>query len=162
MKRTEMTKTEMMEFYELTLVYFKESDNGRHGKAFEINVKEYLNGKRGNSNKVSAIGKTDVKHKGITYEIKSNCGEINDNIYKNDFIIYTEDNRANYCQPWNAYVIPVDEFIDGLKALNLLRRKRATNGAWKTTIQTYSNSKKRLNAFKEWLSTYPTIDECLK
>ena len=56
--------------YTNTINQFKETDCGRYGKAFEINVKHFLNGNRGNANRVSAKGKTDVQNKGIKYEVK--------------------------------------------------------------------------------------------
>ena len=82
-----MKKEEMRKIAIETLNYFKETDCGRYGKAFEIMTKQYLNGNKGNSKKVTLIGKHDVKHNGKVFEIKSNCGEINDNIMIN-FIVF--------------------------------------------------------------------------
>ena len=147
--------------YVETIDQFKTTDSGRFGKAFEINVKHYLNGNRGNSNKVSAKGKTDVQSKGIKYEIKSNCGEINKGIEKNDYIIYTMDNETDYARPQNAFVIPADEFVMLIKMLGLMRTKKSTNGELKVTIQSYRNSKKKMLGFAQALANYPTLDEYL-
>ena len=145
--------------YSETVNYFKASDSGKYGKAFEINAKHYLNGNKGNSSKVSAKGKTDVKFKGVTFEIKSNCGEINPNIKKNGFVIYTMDNEHDYIEPWKAYVIPSNEFVQLIKKLGLMRTKKSSNGEWKTTIQSYKNSNKKASALARELMNYPTLEE---
>lgn len=140
-----------------TIKLFKETDSGRFGKAFEINVKLYLNGNRGNSSKVSGKGKTDVTNKGIKYEIKSNCGEINKGIEKNDYIIYTMDNVTDYARPQNARVIPADEFVALVEKLGLMRTKKSSNGELKTTIQSYRNSKRKTALLADAIAQYPTL-----
>lgn len=144
---------------EMTLYDFKATDAGRYGKAFEINVKHFLNGNRGNANKVSAKGKTDVQSKGIKYEVKSNCGEINEDILRNDFIIYTPDNRADYAEVQRAYVVPADEFVTLFNKLGLVRMKKSTNGQLKTTIQSYRNSKRKTTLLYEALAHYTTLEQ---
>lgn len=141
-----------------TINQFKNTDSGRFGKAFEINVKRYLNGNRGNSGKVSAKGKNDVKSKGLIYEIKSNCGEL-ERIEKNDFIIYSMDNIRDYDKPYNAKVINPIDFITMLNNLGLVRTKKSTSGTIKTTIQSYKNSKKKTALLSEALEQYPTLKE---
>lgn len=143
--------------YSETINQFKTSDSGRFGKALEINVKHYLNGNRGNSSVVSAKGKTDVKHKGVKYEVKSNCGEINENIMSNDFIIYSYDNKADWNKPERCHIIPTIDFINELKKLGLMRTKKSTNGQLKTTIQSYANSKRKLAAWTKAVDKYPTL-----
>ena len=144
---------------EMTLYDFKDTDAGKYGKAFEINVKHFLNGNRGNANKVSAKGKTDVQSKGIKYEVKSNCGEINDDILKNDYIIYTPNNRDDYAEVQRAYVIPADEFVTLFNELGLVRTKKSTNGQLKTTIQSYRNSKRKTTLLYEALAHYTTLEQ---
>lgn len=144
--------------YNETINRFKETDCGKFGKAFEINVKHYLNGNRGNSDTVSAKGKTDCTHKGNKFEIKSNCGEL-DGIEKNDYIIYTMDNKNDFDKPQNAKVIPPKDFLSLLNNLGLVRTKKSTNGYMKTTIQSYANSKKKYNGLAEALSGYPTLEQ---
>ena len=144
---------------EKTLYQFRDSDTGRYGKAFEINVKHYLNGNRGNANKVSAKGKTDVQNKGIKYEIKSNCGEINDDILKNDFIIYTPNNVDDYSEVQRAHVIPAEDFVTLFNDLGLVRTKKSTNGQLKTTIQSYRNSKRKTQMLFNALAQYSTLGE---
>ena len=145
--------------YANTINQFKATDSGRYGKAFEINVKHYLNGNRGNSNIVSGKGKTDVHFHGVKCEIKSNCGEINKGMEKNGFVIYTMNNEIDYCQPEQAFVIPAAEFVALVENLGLMRTKKSTNGELKTTIQTYRNSKKKSLAFALALAKYPTLAE---
>lgn len=145
--------------YTNTIKQFKETDCGRYGKAFEINVKHFLNGNRGNANRVSAKGKTDVQNKGIKYEVKSNCGEINDDILKNDYIIYTPDNRTDFEHPEQAFVIPAQAFVDMFYALGLVRTKKSTNGQLKTTIQSYNNSKRKTTMLFNALAQYSRLGE---
>lgn len=145
--------------YNETINQFKTTDAGRYGKALEINVKQFLNGNKGNSKIVSAKGKTDVTHKGVKYEIKSNCGEINDNIMTNDFIIYSYDNKADWNNPGCCHVIPTDDFIKELEKLGLIRTKKSSNGQLKTAIQSYANSKRKLTAWITAINQYPTLKE---
>lgn len=145
--------------YNETIGQFKDSDSGKFGKALEINVKHFLNGNKGNVNRVSAKGKIDVTSKGVKYEIKSNCGEINDNILTNDFIIYTYDNRTDWNKPEQCHVIPADDFVKELEQLGLIRTKKSTNGQLKKTIQSYANSKRKLTAWANVVNSYPTLAE---
>lgn len=145
--------------YTNTINQFKATDCGRYGKAFEINVKHFLNGNRGNSNRVSAKGKTDVQNKGIKYEVKSNCGEINEDILKNDYIIYTPDNKTDFERPEQAFVIPAQAFVDMFHALGLVRTKKSTNGQLKTTIQSYNNSKRKTEMLFNALAQYSRLGE---
>ena len=145
--------------YNETINQFKNTDSGRFGKAFEINVKHFLNGNKGNANKVSAKGKTDVTSKGVKYEVKSNCGEINNDILKNDFIIYSYDNERDYLTPDKAHVIPAHEFVEMVKSCGLLRTKKSTNGQLKTTIQSYKNSKRKASIWTSMVDSYPTLAE---
>lgn len=145
--------------YNETINQFKDSDSGKFGKAFEINVKHYLNGNKGNANKVSAKGKTDVTSKGIKYEVKSNCGEINGDIFKNDYIIYTYDSENTFATPEQARVIPAGEFVEIVKNCGLLRTKKSTNGQLKTTIQSYKNSKRKASTWASIIDSYPTLEQ---
>lgn len=145
--------------YEKVLYHFKDSDSGKYGKAFEMNCKNLVNGNRGNAGKVSAKGKTDMQNNHIKYEIKSNCGEIADNITKNVYVIYTANNRDDYATPQNAYVIPSEDFVDIIENLGLMRTKKTTNGYTVKAIQTYSNSKRKKTALVKAISQYPTVGE---
>ena len=145
--------------YTNTINQFKATDCGRYGKAFEINVKHFLNGNRGNANRVSAKGKTDVQNKGIKYEVKSNCGEINEDILKNDYIIYTPDNRTDFEHPEQAFVIPAHDFVTMFNQLGLVRTKKSTNGQLKTTIQSYNNSKRKTEMLFNALAQYSRLGE---
>ena len=145
--------------YTETINRFKATDSGRYGKAFEINVKHYLNGNRGNSDRVSAKGKTDVKNRGIKYEIKSNCGEIGSDIMRNDYIIYTYDSETFFDKPEQARVIPAGDFISIIETLGLMRTKKSTNGQLKKTIQSYRNSKKKMTALVNAINRYPMLTD---
>lgn len=147
--------------YNLTIERFKPADSGKYGKAFEINVKHYLNGNRGNADMVSAKGKIDVTCKGVKYEIKSNCGELNETIHKNDYIIYTYDSERDWNNPWNARVIPTDDFLAIVDACGLRRKKVSTNGQLKESIQSYKNSKRKSALWMTAIDKYPTLEEWL-
>ncbi len=142
-----------------TLDRFKMTDSGRFGKAFEINCKTLINGKRGNSGRVSSRGKTDMQNNHIKYEIKSNCGEIAENIEKNLYVIYTANNKKDFATPENAHVIPASDFVEIIETLGLMRTKKSTNGYMVKAIQTYSNSKRKTNALLNAISDYPTVAE---
>ena len=144
--------------YEATLYRFKATDSGRFGKAFEINCKRLINGKRGNSDRVAAKGKVDMTNKGVKYEIKSNCGELTA-ISRNKYIIYTYDNRRDYAEPQNARVIPSADFIAILEDCGLIRQKKTTNCALVTAIQSYKNSKRKSAMLAEMVDRYPTVAE---
>ncbi len=133
------------------LYFFKESDCGKYGKIFEIIIKLYLNGYRGNSCIVSPKGKVDVTYKGKRIEVKSNCGELDD-IRKSEYVVYTMDNEAEVNTPQYARVLPVDSFMYVLESINLIRTK-TNKGYVKTTIQSYKNSKKRSALFENLLVT---------
>jgi len=137
----------------------KKNDSGFFGKEFEKAVKHYLNGNKGNVNRVSAKGKHDVKYHGLTIEIKSNCGEINNNINSNDYIIYTMDNKTDYNAPERAHVLTVEQFINVLDTCGLIRMKRATNGATVRAIQSYKNSKRKSTLFASLLEQFETLEQ---
>lgn len=131
-------------------------DNCAAGNAFEIAVKQAMNG---NKFKGISKAKNDTKKNGLTYEIKSNCGSI-DNIAKADFVIYAiiektdiidEDFVLNY-----ANVIPATEFIEYLENDNLVKM----NGN-RRMIQNFKTSQKRRARFEEFLWEYPSLQEYL-
>ena len=132
-------------------------DNCAAGNAFEIAVKQAMNG-----NKFKGISKAtnDTKKNGLTYEIKSNCGSI-DNIAKADFVIYAiiekediinEDFVLTY-----ANVIPSEDFINYLEEDNLVKM----NGH-RRMIQNFKTSQKRRAKFEEFLWEYPSLQEYLE
>ena len=159
MRKSEMTRQENGKKAQEVLRQFKTSDSGRFGKAFEIRVKQYLNGSKGNSSKVSLRGKHDVQYKGKIYEIKSNCGEINDDIMKNDYIIYSINNSFDYITPELAKVMTPKEFINALNRCGLIREKKTTNGYKVKAIQSYSNSRKKFSSWFNELEQFETLEE---
>lgn len=142
-----------------TINEFKSTDCGKYGKCFEMNVKRFLNGKRGNVEHVSAKNHADVHYHGERLEIKSNCGEINDDIAKNDYIVYTMASELDYMTPENARVLTVEQFTTMLEMLGLVRTKTSTSGAVKTTIQSYKNSKKKSGALARALEQFETLEQ---
>ena len=142
-----------------TIDEFKATDSGKYGKCFELNVKRFLNGNRGNVEHVSSKNHADVHFHGLRLEIKSNCGEINDDIMRNDYIIYTPMSEHDYVNPEQAKVITPDLFIATLMSLGLLRKKTSTNGAERTTIQSYKNSKRKTAAWLAALSQFETLEQ---
>lgn len=144
---------------EVKTMEIKKNDSGFFGKEFEKAVKHYLNGNKGNVNRVSAKGKHDVKYHGLIIEIKSNCGEINNNINSNDYVIYTMDNKTDYERPEHARVLTVEQFINVLESCGLIRYKTATNGATVKAIQSYKNSKRKSALFASLLEQFETLEQ---
>lgn len=146
--------------YDSIINNYKPTDCGRWGKAFEINVKRYLNGNRGNAGKVSAKGKNDLQYHGKILEVKSNCGSFLPNIVKNDFIVYTYDAKNDWNTPSQARVIPTSEFLAGLEELGLLRTaKKSTNCQLTMAIQSYANSNKKMALWAGFIDKYPTLEQ---
>lgn len=143
--------------FDATLSRFNEKDSGRFGKAFEINCKKLINGKRGNSDRVAAKGRTDMKNHGITYEIKSNCGELTA-IERNKYVIYTYDNTSDWNHPERAHVIPSKDFVTILENCGLIREKVTTNKSIVRAIQSYKNSKRKTARFTAYIDMYPTVE----
>lgn len=131
---------------ELMKYFFADKDCGKYGKIFEIMTKLYLNGYRGNSCIVSPKGKVDVIWKGHKIEVKSNCGELTD-VTKSEYVIYTYDSQTDIAFPHDGRITTVDNFLNSLDELNMIRTKKTTNGYIKTTIQTYKNSNKKCKAW---------------
>lgn len=155
MKHETLTEQETKQ----VLGYFKNTDSGKYGKAFEIAVKIYFNGNKGNSHKVALKGHTDMQYHGATYEIKSNCGELGSDLMNKDYIIYSMDNIVDCFYPLTAVVMTPAEFWNMLDTLGLIRTKTTTAGTVKTTIQSYKNSKRKTALLLGALAQYPTIDE---
>lgn len=155
MKHETMTQQET----EKVLSFFKESDSGKYGKAFEIAVKIFFNGGRGNAHKVALKGHTDMIYHGERYEIKSNCGELGADMMSKDYVIYSMDNIVDCFYPLTAVVMTPSEFMNMLDRLGLIRTKTSTSGTVKTTIQSYKNSKRKTALLLGALAQYPTIDK---
>ena len=123
---------------------YKDTSSGKYGDAFERVVKIYFNGKRGNWNKVASKGHTDMKWHGFTFEIKSNCGQLDiDDLLKKDFVIYDDNNTKDIFNIEVATVMTPNDFLKHLKECGLLRTKKYTNGKVGFAIQSYKNSMKK-------------------
>jgi hypothetical protein len=132
-------------------------DNCAAGNAFEIAVKQVMNG---NKFKGVSKAKNDATKNGFTYEIKSNCGSI-DNIVKADFVIYAIIEKTDIIDEGfvlnYANVIPAGDFIEYLENDNLVKM----NGH-RRMIQNFKTSQKRRAKFEEFLWEYPSLQEYLE
>lgn len=138
---------------------YKPTDCGRYGDCFERNGKALIKGYRGNKY-VSRKGAVDCFFKGWKLEFKINCGSFLGEIAKNDFMVYTYDGNNDWCEPWKAHVIPMSEFLKGLETCGLFRRsKKTTNCNLTMAIQSYSNSKRKMAMWTEFIDKYPTLDQ---
>lgn len=126
----------------------KGKDSGKDGKAFEIDVKLYLNNAIRTKNAIASKGKTDTTYHKHTIEIKSGCGTL-DNITKSEFVIYSPDSVIE-----NALVFTSGMFVEIVNACGLVRTKKMTDGTIKTTIQSFKNSNKKNAMFREMLANY--------
>lgn len=154
-----MTKDEIRKMTEEHFEQYKTTDCGRYGKEFELSVKRYMNGKRGNITYVASKGHVDMYYKGMKFEIKSNCGEINEGIYKNKFVVYSPNNEVDYLKPWDAKVLTPDEFVNEVKNCGLYRTKKSTSGYMKNAIQSYKNSKKKFTLWTETLEQFERLED---
>lgn len=154
-----MTKDEIRAKAEEIIKQYKETDCGRYGKAFELSVKMYMNGRRGNITEVARKGKVDMYYKGQKFEIKSNCGEINDDIFRNKFVVYSPDNEIDYLRPWNARILTPEQFVAEVKNCGLYRRRKSTGGYVKNAIQSYKNSRKKFTLWTETLKQFEKLED---
>ena len=135
------------------------ANNGAGGNAFEVACKQVLYGNRFKG--ISKANGTDAKSNGYMYEVKTNCGGLN-GIEKNDFVIYAIIEQGDiitteFAQV-NSFVIPANEFMEGLNELGLIRTKDGN----RITIQSFKNSKKKYEALLDWLYNYPNLAEHLE
>jgi len=146
---------ELMKQFEMINSYVSPTekvDSGAKGKLFEMLVKFYLNGRIATKNGVTANnGKGyDLTHKGHKIEVKSGCGQL-DNITKSEYVIYSPTSELE-----NARIFKVNDFMNILASINLIRTKKATNGKMVTSIQSFKNSKSKTAKFYQLLETYGT------
>lgn len=155
-------KHEQMNVEEVNAVinYFKPNDSGKYGKAFEVITKVYFNGNKGNSRKVAAKGHCDMIYHGKKYEIKSNCGELNDDLMSKDYVVYSMDNMADCYNCISAVVMTPTDFLNMLDNVGLIRTKPSRSSVKiKHTIQSYNNSKRKTALLLGALAQFPTVDE---
>lgn len=152
-------------------------NSGNAGRTAELAVKLALNNIKG-AQAVSAATRKDTYKSldGIitSFEIKSGCGVLanideNGNYYgammKSEYVIYTPEYDPQLPICYQAYVLLVEDFIEILKELGLIRLKMSgaqySNGQRKEgafydrlTIQTFNNSKKKTAALYTALNRY--------
>ena len=146
-------------------------DNGIGGKCFEVTaVSELVKRCKG----VKSTGRCDLTLKGITFELKTGCGELGKITYKTDgtpvihirkvdYYIYAPEYNENYNALKQAFVISQNDFLALLQDIGLIRYKKSSyavkNGFEspdKITIQSFKNSNKKYNALYDGLETYGT------
>ena len=144
-------------------------DNGIGGKCFEVcTVAEIVKRCKG----VKSTGRCDLTRKGVTYELKTGCGELGKITYnadgkgvmrirKVDFYVYAPEYNEHYNALKQAYVISQCDFLSLLDDIGLIRQKKSSyavkNGfdkPDKIAIQSFKNSKKKYNALYDGLETY--------
>ena len=144
-------------------------DNGIGGKCFEVcTVAEIVKRCKG----VKSTGKCDLTYKGVTYELKTGCGELGKITYKKDgepiirirkvdFYIYAPEYNENFNALQQAYVISQTDFLSILYDIGLMRYKKSSyaikNGfdrPDKIAIQSFKNSRKKYNALYDALEAY--------
>lgn len=152
-------------------------NSGNAGRTAEIAVKLALNNIKGAKGISSPTQKdTYKKLDGImtSFEVKSGCGVLanideSGNYYgamlKSEYVIYTPEYDPTFPICYQAYVLLVEDFIEILKEIGLIRLKMSgaqySNGQRKEnafydrlTIQTFTNSKKKTALLYENLNRY--------
>lgn len=116
-------------------------DDGAFGKAFEA----VFTGKR-----CKSAGKTDWRHYGKRYEVKTGAGELGDagdKLLKGvQFVLYcpvplAEIDGTIDAYKQEAFLLTREAFIEALAEAGALREKVSTAGKRKVTIQTFWNRK---------------------
>ena len=161
-------------------------DDGLNGKNFEVNVRFALQGKllrKTTITKNDGRGYDIKRRDGTRIEVKSGCGVLAYQMYsmddyssttelppidisallaKADYIVYTPK-PEELVSVLEARVFTRDEFLDMLESIGLLRYKGDSNAEWyNVTIQTYSNSKRKLGMVEMYLDSMPTLGEWLE
>ena len=169
-----MSKTsEVLSYYrmrEKTTNYLqtpkKGVDNGIGGKTYEVEVVARIVGR---VTGVKKAGHCDLIWHGRHHEIKIGSGQLGtltykadgtpvEHIKKNDFFVYCPEYINTVDPLLQAYVIPYDIFLQGLKELGLYRYKISSYAyhtgckkADRISIQSFKNSNKKYNEFYDFL-----------
>ena len=152
-------------------------NSGNEGRTVELAVKLALDNYRG-AQAISAATRKDTFKSldGVktSFEIKSGCGVLanideNGNYYgtmlKSEYVIYVPEYDINLPVTCQAYVLLVEDFIEILQEIGLIRLKMSgaqyCNGQRKEgafydrlTIQTFKNSKRKTALLYEALNRY--------
>ena len=154
----------------------KKVNSGAHGRAYEQAVKLAIGNYRFNGiakpSAVDTIKKVDDKK--ATFEIKTGCGELGNldangniinSVFKRDYIIYSPEYTPTMDVLKASYVLTGCDFLDALRECGLIRYKKSSNMTKqpkelqyndKMAIQSFTNSKKKLNQWYDALATYGT------
>ena len=153
--------------------YNNRRNNGKNGIIFEIAMREYIfdkiKGERKKVDGVHALGRSDISYNKKAIECKTRCGWIVNPIYTDresaenalqhiytlcnfNYIIYepapyfenAEEARKSLGE---VYIYNKRDFINILLEAGLLRVKKSSAGLYGISIQSYENSRKKLNLY---------------
>jgi hypothetical protein len=140
---------------EISRILDNAQDDGRNGKAFEGFCKiadcGYI---RGNNVVTSNKKPYDTTLYGSPIEYKTGCGELDtliEHYNNNDPVIVCYSPTAD---KYDRYWLTVEDFIDGLSSIGLIRKKKSSRGKEVTAIQSFKNSRKKTAELYDMLSTY--------
>lgn len=119
------------------------NDCGRFGKSTEMGLKAYLH----LAVKVAKAGQTDLRKKGIRYEVKTGAGELGSVggklVKGSSMVVFVPVvNESIEVEKQEGFVMSRELFLEILDSCGLIREKTATNGTRKVTIQTFWNRSK--------------------
>lgn len=118
---------------------YKASDSGMMGKTFERDLKAAFNQRA----QVSKQGKIDFRRARVCYEVKTGAGEL-DYLMRSSirYVVYVPVvDMGRDVTAQEGFIIERDAFLNALDEIGLIRRKTATCGAERVTIQTFWNAK---------------------
>lgn len=182
-----MLKNEFLEKITKYLEYAKSVDvhqkpekglnSGAWGRAYEQIAKEYFHVY---DSLVSSAGKFDIETERFKIEIKTGCGELGvvdehgnmTSIIKEcDYVFYSPFYAPGDTFEESTYVLTSKAFFDALetagmirpKASSLMTRRKQMGEPWyydRKSIQSYMNSKKKLNCWLDALEEFGmTVEE---
>lgn len=165
----------------MTKTYTHAQDNGKNGKNFEVAVRmaitprttvRYcknatkvdhfikLNGKRANIEVKTGAGTLDYNHNGELDTAIPATDHINGLLADTDFVVYAPTWEGDDVLE-NAWVFTRQAFLDMLNGYKgMVRYTKKTNGTC-INIQTFTNSKKRLNYIWNTTLDQPNLGEWL-
>lgn len=118
---------------------YKMTDSGMTGKTFERDLKAAFNQRA----QVAKQGKIDFRRARVCYEVKTGAGEL-DYLMRSRirYVVYVPVvNMERDVTAQEGFIMERDAFLTALDSVGLIRRKTATCGAERVTIQTFWNAK---------------------
>jgi hypothetical protein len=98
----------------------------------------------------------DFRAGGLVLETKQGASNLDILVSskKVDYVCYCPDFRLGDRVELVSYVMSKENFLTVLTEAGLIRQKKATDGTWHTSIQSYKNSKKKYELFLDLLDEY--------